>query len=72
MTNLQPPLQGALEFSHAIEQARKIMLSAPWYVFSDSPLQEQAAAERHLKHQISAALDEGFIVQTLTIQNFDL
>lgn len=38
------------------------MLSAPWYLFSDSPLQEQAAAERQLKHQISAALDEGFIV----------
>jgi hypothetical protein len=64
MTNLQtqPPLQGALEFAHAIEQARQIMLSAPWYLFSDSQLQEQAAAERQLKHQISAALDEGFIV----------
>lgn len=64
MTNLptQTPLQGALEFAHAIEQARQIMLSAPWYLFSDSQLQEQAAAERQLKHQISAALDEGFIV----------
>ena len=62
MIDLQPPLQGALEFAHAIEKARQIMLSAPWYVFSDSPLQEQAAAERQLKHQISAALDEGFIV----------
>jgi len=61
-SQIQPPLKGALEFAQAIEKARDIMFSAPWLLYSATPEQEQAAAERQLKHQISAALDEGFVV----------
>lgn len=38
------------------------MLSAPWLLYSRNPLHEKAAVERQLKHQISAALDQGFIL----------
>ena len=62
MNESQTPLKGALGFAQAIEKAREIMLSAPWYIFSPTPEQELAAAERQLKHQISAALEEGFVV----------
>ncbi|GAB5471491.1 MAG: hypothetical protein Kilf2KO_45210 [Rhodospirillales bacterium] len=57
------PLPGALALTHAIEEARSIMLSAPWLLYSRDPLREQAAAERQLKHQLCAALDQGFILQ---------
>jgi len=64
MNKPQPalPLTGALEFASAIEQAREIMLTAPWYLFSATPQQEQALAERQLKNQIAAALDKGFVL----------
>lgn len=62
MNDSQTELKGALLFAQAIEQAREIMLTAPWYVFSATPEQELAAAEKQLKHQIAAALDEGFVV----------
>ncbi|MFD0861229.1 hypothetical protein ACFQ1M_03335 [Sungkyunkwania multivorans] len=62
MNDSQTELKGALQFAKAIEQAREIMLTAPWYVFSPTPEQELAAAEKQLKHQIAAALDEGFVV----------
>jgi hypothetical protein len=62
MNDTQSPLRGALEFANAIEQAREIILSAPWYIFSPTPKQELAAAEKQLKHQILTALDEGFTV----------
>ena len=62
MNDSQTELTGALQFAQAIEQAREIMLTAPWYVFSPTPEQELAAAEKQLKHQIAAALDEGFVV----------
>lgn len=64
MNNLpnQAPIQGAVEFANAIEIARNIMLSAPWYSFSNAAEQERAFAEKQLKHQISAALDQGFVL----------
>ncbi|NER16556.1 hypothetical protein [Spongiivirga citrea] len=62
MNHLQTELKGALQFAKAIEQTRDIMLTAPWYVFSPNPEQELAAAQKQLKHQIAAALDEGFVV----------
>ena len=55
-------LQGAIQFARAIEEARNIMFQAPWLLDSPTPRREKAAAERQLKHQISAALDQGFIV----------
>ncbi len=55
-------LSGSALFAEAIEQARDIMLKAPWLQYSANPALEQAAAERQLKHQISAALDQGFIL----------
>lgn len=60
--NKNLPLTGALEFASAIEQAREIMLTAPWYLFSANPQQEKAMAERQLKNQIAAALDKGFVL----------
>ncbi|MEO1366380.1 MAG: hypothetical protein AAFX50_04325 [Acidobacteriota bacterium] len=46
----------------AIEEARQIMFDAPWVERSPDPEQERAAAERQLKHQLSAALDQGFVL----------
>ncbi len=46
--------------ANAIEQAQKTMLLAPWLQYSDRPNVEQAHAELQLKHQIAAALDQGF------------
>ncbi|PZD73759.1 hypothetical protein C1752_01530 [Acaryochloris thomasi RCC1774] len=62
LRNDEQPLQGAMLLARAIEEARDIMFSAPWLLYSPTPLYEKAAAERQLKHQISAALDQGFIV----------
>jgi len=56
------PLRGPLLLAHAIEEARDILFSAPWLLYSRSPSGERAAAERQLKHQLSAALDQGFIL----------
>lgn len=53
---------GAIQLAEAITQARRIMFEAPWVALSPDPEQEQAAAERQLKHQLSAALDQGFIL----------
>ena len=53
---------GASQLAKAIEEARRIMFNAPWIAESPDPEQERAAAERQLKHQISAALDQGFIL----------
>ncbi len=65
MTNVlsdHSDLTGSLLFAHAIEQAREIMLKAPWLQYSRTPDLEQAAAERQLKHQVAASLDQGFIL----------
>lgn len=65
MTSIQsnhPTLSGSILFAQAIQQASDIMLKAPWLQYSASPELERAAAERQLKHQISAALDQGFIL----------
>lgn len=59
---IQTQPKGVLQFANAIERAHEIMLTAPWYVFSPTPEQELAAVEKQLKHQIAAALDEGFVV----------
>ena len=53
---------GASQLAKAIEEARQIMFDAPWVAESPDPEQERAAAERQLKHQLSAALDQGFIL----------
>ncbi|MEO1079717.1 MAG: hypothetical protein AAFY29_09190 [Pseudomonadota bacterium] len=53
-------LAGPQLFASAIEQAHKTMLLAPWLQYSDKPNLEQAHAELQLKHQIAAALDQGF------------
>ncbi|MCR9086186.1 MAG: hypothetical protein NXH97_05515 [Rhodobacteraceae bacterium] len=55
-------LVGAQRFALAIEQARHIMSRAPWQQYSSNPELEQAAAERQLKQQIAAALDQGFVL----------
>ena len=60
MTNERP--FGAERLAEAIAEARKIMFQAPWVVESPNPLREKAAAERQLKHQLAAALDQGFVV----------
>ena len=65
MNNLQiteREMCGSLMFAHAIEEAREVMLAARWMIDSEKPLREKAAAERQLKHQICAALDQGFIL----------
>lgn len=62
ISNDKQCLQGAIQFAHAIEEARNIMFQAPWLLDNLTPRREKAAAERQLKHQISAALDQGFIV----------
>ncbi len=51
---------GAVQLAKAIGDARQIMFAAPWVAESSDPEQERAAAERQLKHQLSAALDQGF------------
>ena len=53
---------GTSQLAKAIEDARQIMFDAPWVAESPDPEQERAAAERQLKHQLSAALDQGFIL----------
>ncbi|MEO1573789.1 MAG: hypothetical protein AAFU65_02405 [Pseudomonadota bacterium] len=53
---------GSSQLAQAIEDARKIMFDAPWVARSPDPEQERAAAERQLKHQLAAALDQGFIL----------
>ncbi len=53
-------LAGPQLFASAIEQAHETMLLAPWLQYSDRPNLEQAHAELQLKHQIAAALDQGF------------
>lgn len=55
-------LVGSQLFARAIEQARSTMSLAPWLLYSSSPEIERAAAERQLKHQIAAALDQGFVL----------
>lgn len=64
--------KGPILLASAIEKARDIMLSAPWYRNSSNKAQEQAAAERQLKHQISAALDQGFILHDPRFPEFRL
>ncbi|MEO0859730.1 MAG: hypothetical protein AAFY65_03895 [Pseudomonadota bacterium] len=53
---------GSQRFAHAIEHAKHIMSLAPWLQYSSNPELEHAAAERQLKHQIAAALDQGFVL----------
>ena len=53
---------GAQRFAQAVEQARHTMSRAPWLQYSARPEFEHAAAERQLKHQIAAALDQGFVL----------
>lgn len=53
---------GALRFARAIVEARAAMLRAPWVEDSPDPAQEEAAAQKQLKHQIATALDQGFIL----------
>ena len=55
-------LVGSQRFARAIEQAKHTMLRAPWLQYSSNPELEQAAAERQLKHQIAASLDQGFVL----------
>ncbi len=59
---IQPELTGPERFAKAIEVARQTMMMAPWLLYSDDPALEQAAAEQQLKHNIAAALDQGFIL----------
>jgi len=54
--------QGSLQLARAIEEARATIFEAPWVKKSDNPEQEKAAGERQLKHQLSSALDQGFIM----------
>ncbi len=56
------PLVGSQRFARAIEQAQHDMSLAPWLQYSSNPKLERAAAERQLKHQIAAALDQGFVL----------
>ncbi|MEM1044603.1 MAG: hypothetical protein AAGL24_00575 [Pseudomonadota bacterium] len=55
-------LVGSQRFALAIEQAKHTMSLAPWLQYSSNPELEQAAAERQLKHQVAAALDQGFVL----------
>lgn len=55
-------LAGSERFAMAIAQARHAMSLAPWLQYSPNPELEHAAAERQLKHQIAAALDQGFVL----------
>ncbi|MEM9593773.1 MAG: hypothetical protein AAGD06_05895 [Acidobacteriota bacterium] len=61
-THDEGPPRGARQLAEAIEDARQIMFGAPWVAESSDPEQERATAERQLKHQLSAALDQGFIL----------
>ena len=63
-------LVGSLRFARAIEEARHTMSLAPWLQYSSNPELEQAAAERHLKHQIAAALDQGFVLHDPNFPEF--
>lgn len=60
--NNQAFLQGANQLAIALTEARRIMYGAPWVKHGPDPEKEIAAAERQLKHQLSAALDQGFIL----------
>ncbi|MGJ8677948.1 MAG: DUF1214 domain-containing protein [Akkermansiaceae bacterium] len=60
--NNETKQQGALVLAEAIEQAREFMFNTSWVTSSPDPLQEKAAAERQLKNQIAAALDQAFIM----------
>ncbi len=51
---------GAIQFAQAISVARAAVFDAPWVIDSDDRSREKAAAERHLQHNIAAALDQGF------------
>lgn len=55
-------LVGSQLFARAIEDARQEMLRAPWLQYSPNPEAERAAAQRQLRHQIAAALDQGFVL----------
>lgn len=61
---------GSQRFAHAIEQAKHTMSLAPWLQYSSNPALEQAAAERQLKHQIAAALDQGFVLHDPSFPEF--
>ncbi|MBY5931751.1 hypothetical protein KUV51_01965 [Tateyamaria omphalii] len=61
---------GSQRFALAIEQARHTMSMAPWLQYSANPELEQAAAERQLKHQIAAALDQGFVLHDPSFPEF--
>ncbi|MEM1177745.1 MAG: hypothetical protein AAGM22_05340 [Acidobacteriota bacterium] len=61
-TENHPAAHGAERLAQAIEQARHIMFAAPWVAESSDPDQERAAAERQLKNQLAAALDQGFVL----------
>ncbi|MEM6992036.1 MAG: hypothetical protein AAF721_16115 [Myxococcota bacterium] len=58
----EQPAAGALQLARAIVQARKTMFEAPWLVDGDALPRERAAAEAQLKHQLTAALDQGFVL----------
>lgn len=58
----EQPAAGALQLAQAIAQARKIMFEAPWLVDTDDLSRERAAAEAQLKHQLTSALDQGFVL----------
>ncbi|MDH5327195.1 MAG: hypothetical protein OEZ68_19515 [Gammaproteobacteria bacterium] len=64
--------RGAAQLAQAIEMARKIMFKAPWMTASSNPMEERAAAELQLKHQLSAALDQGFILHNTDQPEFRL
>ncbi|MEM6941184.1 MAG: hypothetical protein AAF943_17495 [Pseudomonadota bacterium] len=61
---------GALQFAQAIEQAAATMALAPWMQYSANPEAEKAAADRQLKHQIAAALDQGFVLHDPNFPEF--
>ena len=65
-------LDGPERFARAIERARRIMLGAPWFLRNENRPLERAAAERQLKHNISAALDQGFILHDPLFPEFRL
>ncbi|MEM9761164.1 MAG: hypothetical protein AAF968_01410 [Pseudomonadota bacterium] len=55
-------LHGASRLAQAIRDARQVMFDASWVAESPDPEQERAAAERQLKNQLAAALDQGFVL----------
>lgn len=62
LSRYSPALVGSHRFARAIEQAQHEMSLAPWLQYSSNPKLERAAAERQLKHQIAAPLDQGFVL----------